>query len=192
MTAPQKICPQCQTVAPLEAAFCRQCGRQYRTQFAPGGVPMASGQPIAPVPPPPAPIAANPPQALSRRMVLAVAAMGALVVFLSVLAIRSSMQQHGSPSADPHTSVGRAQPPPFAPPQVSTAVSSDPVNEEAKRFIERESAEHGLDPPSGAVSSDGRIHLRGGGSITKEEWDKAKRSVQGSQMDPPIPAPPMP
>src|SRR5580700_10799049 len=28
-----KICPKCQSPAPLEATFCGQCGRQYRTKF---------------------------------------------------------------------------------------------------------------------------------------------------------------
>lgn len=30
----QKVCPQCQTPAPVSAGFCGSCGHRYRTQFA--------------------------------------------------------------------------------------------------------------------------------------------------------------
>ncbi len=34
MSQPNKICPQCQTPAPLHAGFCGNCGHRYRTAFA--------------------------------------------------------------------------------------------------------------------------------------------------------------
>lgn len=35
MTQPGKICPACQQIATLDAAFCLRCGHAYRTQFVP-------------------------------------------------------------------------------------------------------------------------------------------------------------
>ena len=186
MTVPQKVCPRCQTSAPLEAAFCRQCGRQYKTQFTSDNIPAPLNVPLAP---PPAEFAAGPPLVLSRRLTQTLTVLGALVVFLSVLAARSTMRH--DVAAKPDTS-GLPQPPPYAAPQVPATTSSDPINDEAKRFIEQEKQEHGLDPPPSSVGPDGRIHLQNGGSITREEWDKAKRAVQQSQLNPPMPAPPIP
>jgi hypothetical protein len=68
---------------------------------------------------------------------------------------------------------------------------SDPVVEESKRFIDRESRRAGLpDPPT---SSDGRVHLRGGGSISADQYRDAQRHVSESPvMHSPLPPPPMP
>ena len=59
-----KSCPRCQTAAPLNAGFCGQCGRQYRTTF-----PAATPDSNTSVP-------------VSRR-----SPVGRLVVFLAVIAI---------------------------------------------------------------------------------------------------------
>jgi hypothetical protein len=34
MSQPNKICPRCQTPAPLSAGFCGSCGHRYRTAFS--------------------------------------------------------------------------------------------------------------------------------------------------------------
>jgi len=68
---------------------------------------------------------------------------------------------------------------------------TDPLVAESKRFIERESRHAGL--PEAPASSDGRVHLRGGGSITTDQYRDAARRVQESPvMHTPIPPPPMP
>jgi hypothetical protein len=67
----------------------------------------------------------------------------------------------------------------------------DPLVAESKRFIDHESRHAGLDQTP--VSSDGRVHLRGGGSITPEQYRDAQRRVNDSPViRAPIPAPPMP
>ena len=189
MTSPQKICPQCQTPAPLDAAFCRRCGRQYRTQFAATGVPAASAPPLAQ---PPTDFSSKPAMAFSRPMLQGIAVLGALVVFLGVLAVRSATRHDPAPAAAPTDRSLLPQPPPYSAPQVSTTTSSDPVNDQAKRFIEQARQENGLEPPSGSVGSDGKIHLQSGGTITKEEWDRASRSIKNSPLNPPMPPPPVP
>lgn len=72
----------------------------------------------------------------------------------------------------------------------SNAAHSDPVDDQARRVIETESPKIGI-PPSASVSPDGRIHLRSGGTISKEEWDNARRKAQESPVirdsSPPIP-----
>ncbi len=68
---------------------------------------------------------------------------------------------------------------------------TDPLVAASKRFIERESRHAGLPEPP--ASSDGRVHLRGGGSISTEQYRDAQRHVQESPvLHSPIPAPPMP
>lgn len=55
MAANHKQCPQCRTIAALDARFCSQCGHQYRTVFTqPSDQTMAFG-----TPPPPQPTAAS-------------------------------------------------------------------------------------------------------------------------------------
>lgn len=67
----------------------------------------------------------------------------------------------------------------------------DPVAEQARRAVERASQELDLPPPNAARDADGRIRLRGGGSVRQEEWDRARRKVQESPYlrEPPMPPP---
>ena len=55
MTPPQKICPKCQAVAPIDAPICRNCAHAFRTQFAPplGQTQAVSPQPVLSHPSPP-------------------------------------------------------------------------------------------------------------------------------------------
>jgi hypothetical protein len=66
----------------------------------------------------------------------------------------------------------------------------DPLEDAARRTISREAPNVGL-PPSGAVSSDGQVHLRSGGAISVEEWNEAKRKLQDNPLlkEPPPPPP---
>ena len=57
----------------------------------------------------------------------------------------------------------------------------DPLEEAAKREIDSASMRiPGAQPETS--TSDGRVHLRGGGSISKEEWEEAARKVQSSRL----------
>jgi hypothetical protein len=68
----------------------------------------------------------------------------------------------------------------------------DPIEEQAKRVVDRENAKLGTQPPANAVGPDGRIHLRGGGSITREQWDEASKKLQNSPVfHDPLPPPPV-
>lgn len=52
MSEPQgKICPRCEAVAPLTAAFCQQCGHGFRTQFPPPPLGHRQPAPTQAVPP---------------------------------------------------------------------------------------------------------------------------------------------
>ena len=178
MTAPQKICPQCQTPAPLDAAFCRNCGRQYRTQFASGGgavTPSASAPSPVPASSLP-PFEAKPQAALSPRMMQILVLLGAMVVFFSVLALRNTTQHGNTQAPAPLDRRDLPQPPPFAPPQVSTSTGNDSNSETANRSAGQERQTG--DPNTPPVGPDGRIHLQSGGSITREEWEKARRAIQ--------------
>ena len=73
----------------------------------------------------------------------------------------------------------------------TAAEIDDPIVDESKRFIDHESRHAGLpQPPTG---SDGRVHLRSGGSITTDQYRDAQRRVNDSPViRNPIPPPPMP
>ncbi len=74
----------------------------------------------------------------------------------------------------------------------SKSTPVDPVDEQARRVIQTESPKIGI-PPSVSVSPDGRVHLRSGGTISKEEWDNARRKAQESSVmqDSAPPTPPL-
>ncbi len=67
---------------------------------------------------------------------------------------------------------------------------SDPLTSQAQREVERARREVGL-PPSAPADPNGRVHLRGGGTISAEEWEEAQRKLQQSPLlrDPPSPPP---
>jgi hypothetical protein len=71
-----------------------------------------------------------------------------------------------------------------------TTGGGDPLEDAAKRVISREAPNVGQ-PPTGAVSSDGQVHLRSGGSISVDDWNAAKRKLQDNPLlkDPPAPPP---
>jgi hypothetical protein len=71
------------------------------------------------------------------------------------------------------------------------ASESDPVAAEARRAVERASRELDLPPANAARDSEGRYRLRGGGSISAEEWERARRKVRDNSMikEPPLPPP---
>jgi hypothetical protein len=127
---------------------------------------------------------------MSREVVALIVGVGALA-FLVVWLIAGRLR-----SGSEATRTGPAlQAPVFAPasPDVQEArpaADEDPLVAESKRYIERESRHAGLDVPT---AEDGRVHLRGGGSITPEQFRDARRRAESSPvMHPPLPPPPMP
>jgi len=97
--------------------------------------------------------------------------------------------------------VGR--PAPQAPTAVATPASNetesarqvigedDPLVAESKRLIDHETRHAGIEQTP--VSADGRVHLRGGGSISPEQYRDAQRRVNDSPViRSPTPPPPMP
>lgn len=190
MNAPQKQCPKCGTVAPLDATFCGQCGRQYRTQFT---SPDAGMPPSAPAPfySAPAPAAPRMPSVWILR---AVQGLIAAIACFAVLSFSGVFRHDGKAPAPVTLSRSTTQQEPSAPAnqetQVRRALSEDPIESEARRVIDRESKRLDLPPP---VSDDGKVHLRSGGTISKEEWDAASRKAQQSPVnhDPTATMPPL-
>jgi hypothetical protein len=177
-----KICPQCGTSAPVDAGFCTGCGRQYRTRFSP----EAGQGSVSP---------AGPPAWLLRSAIGVMACVVALL--LVVLHNRNSSSIHSPadvPVTQPDLSAAR-QPAPDAARHgaASTAPGAipDPLEEAAKREIDQASMRIPGSEPQ-ISKSDGRVHLRGGGSISKEEWEAAAQKVQASRlMKDSLPPPPV-
>ena len=189
MTGSQKQCPRCSTVAPLDATFCGQCGRQYRTQFVPYG---DSSPGVAPAPASHAPVPDFAPRTPSVTMLRAAQGGVAALVCFGVLALFGIFRQDEKGHA-PVVTVAPSAPwsvPPSAGlnAEARKSLSEDPIESEARRVVDRESRKLDLPPP---VSQDGRIHLRSGGTISKEEWDAASRKAQESPVlrQPPQPPP---
>lgn len=116
----------------------------------------------------------------------------ALLTFVVVLFAALSMQRR--PAVTPDTSstsapaASSATSPIPSNPAVSPdttappALSSDPVTAEAQKAVEKANRQLGLPPPSGSVDKQGRIHLKSGGTISKEEWEAARRKVEQSPL----------
>jgi hypothetical protein len=189
MTVPQKQCPRCGAVAPLDATFCGQCGRQYRTQFVPptDGAFHAAPAPVYNAPPPD-----FTPRTPSVWMLRAVQGAVAALVCIAVLAF-SGVFRHDGKNAGPAMTSAPAAPQSAVPAtdqsaEVRKALSNDPIDSEARRVVDRESQKLNLPPP---VSADGKVHLRSGGTISQEEWNAANRKLQDSPLlrQPPTPPP---
>lgn len=189
-----KICPRCQTPAPLDAAFCGQCGRQYRTQFVPPQAP-----PVAPNASPrfaaaqgtfPQEAFAPRGNAVSRPAQWLAALVVAVLAFFLVYWLVGRRPGVSSPlpprtASNPASTerAARVAAPPDAETEARRAVSeTDPVTAQAQREVERAKRDLGLPPPADSVSPDGRIHLRSGGTIRKDDWDKARQGLQNSPL----------
>ncbi len=191
MNMPQKQCPKCGAVAPLDATFCGQCGRQYRTQFVTPG----EGVPQFAVPPPVYNTAPPPdlaPRTPSVWMLRAIQGGIAALVCIGVLALSGIFRHDGKNGAPVVTSASSApsltSPSATQDAEVRKALSEDPIDSEARRVVDRENRRLDLPPP---VSADGKIHLRSGGTISQKDWDAASRKLQESPVlrEPPKPGP---
>ena len=176
MTMPHKLCPRCQAPAPLEARFCSRCGRQYRTQF-----PTASSSSAEAGPPPIAPAAPFEAMPRTQTPLIKEVLMGgtALLVFCVVLFAAINARKANTPHNLPPPPLPPAGPVGLSGPTETPA--TDPLTSEAQRAVERAHQQLGL-PPPGSVDAQGRVHLRAGGAISKEEWEAARRKVEQSPL----------
>lgn len=156
-----KLCPRCNTPARIEAAFCNNCGRHYRTKFA---AENAQANTEGTLPP------GSPGRPSYSTGVIAFAL---LLLLLLVGAVIHRRQSDQLPSV-----------PQFSAPGAQNMRA--PVQE----------PEHDLDAepapstPDTTSEGDDRIQLRGGGSITRSQWEEAQRHVENSGV--PVEAPAQP
>jgi hypothetical protein len=111
-----------------------------------------------------------------------------LIVFLAAGGLRGREPVRAPEAAAPRV-VMPAEMPSAQPAPPSAPQESDPLVEQAKREIERARGEIGSPPPNAATDANGRLRLRSGGSISREEWEAARRNVQESPVlrEPPPP-----
>lgn len=185
MATPQKICPRCRALAPLDAGFCGQCGHQYRTQFTAPPVVLPQAAPAYASAAFPDPVSAVPRRPLQWLAVAGIAALTFALVFWF-----AGRRNGAAPSAPSSGYIRQASTPQrvSVPSEEDSAArraldaEADPVTAQAQREVERAKRDLGLPPPAAAVTPDGRIHLRSGGTIRKEEWDRARSSLESSPL----------
>ena len=128
---------------------------------------------------------------MSRGLAATLAAVG-LGTFLLVWSIGGRLRGVSPVRSSPEVSAPMIAPRPSATLAAQRQEEAvDPIVAESKRFIERESRHAGLPEPP--VSSDGKVYLQGGGSISKEQYRDAQHRVRESPvLRTPLPPPPMP
>ena len=124
-------------------------------------------------------------------MAALLAGVGAVAFLAMWLWVGPRRSDIGTTSALP-SAAAPVQPPVSSETTARSAVEeADPIVAESRRLIERESRHAGLPEPP--TSSDDRVYLRGGGSITRDQYRDAQRRVQESPvLRTPLPAPPVP
>lgn len=147
-------CLRCGCQNPLGMDRCRRCG--------------------ASLPPPEALLPHQGPARGGRRSSWVIAVFSAAVLGLGALLFLTRIASGPPirPGVPPFSGTGPA---PSASVPAAPA-GQDPLIEEAQRTIRRLQEEHGLTPPP--ADDAGRVHLRSGGSISAEEWERAARSLQ--------------
>ena len=189
-------CPSCSANNFAGKSGCWQCGAPLGTQTTTRPAGRSSAGPATSHHSPPLPSTQNDgfirTWGMSKGVAALVvaAAVGAfLIVWFAAARVRSN--DTGISSAHPISAPSAAPSDRSMPAERSATQDTDPIVDESKRFIERESRHAGLDPPP--VASDGKVHLQNGGSISAEQYRDAQRRVNESPViRTPIPAPPMP
>jgi len=176
-----KICPQCKTIAPLDAAFCAQCGRQYRTQFATAQQPKTDIDPVSPD--------AQTQAHLNESPSLLGLIVGILCIACLVAIGILKVNKHTGPlvtggTAGKSATMGLPQKPPAG----NSERSSQTGPEDPKSLAGQETGSGDHAQPK----EDDTIPLRGGGSITKKQWEEAAGRVRDSGFGVDPPPPPVP
>ncbi|MCX6379114.1 MAG: zinc ribbon domain-containing protein [Armatimonadetes bacterium] len=177
MEIPRKLCPRCQASAPVEAGVCGKCGHQYRTHFTPHQVQPA----ISP------PLQAKPVDGKVNRVLITMLATLVAVGSFGTVIWMGTRPKPDKPAS--RTTIHAQNVAPIERPVQETPIELpkstrlDPVEAEARRALER--AKRNIDIPLADTTpkdSDGRIHLRGGGSVSKDDWNAARNAVQNSPI----------
>ena len=185
-------CPRCQANNFAGQTQCWRCQASLPPPEArPGGAPVGfPAQPPPPLQPTPMIYPPAPANGSLRGLQIAVG----LIAFLIVLFAGWRLTQKQATSLSTPTAFAPSTP--TLPPQAEAPTSppresADPATAQAQREIQRFRQENGLYPPDPPPSSDGRIRLRSGGSISQEEWENARRKVKESPLfkEPPPPGP---
>lgn len=180
-------CPRCRANNFLGTTHCWQCGGSLPPPEVVGQVTMP-----VPAPPPsahPSPNTYYPPpydaaavRRSSRRLML-IPLVFLLVIGLGALFVIAFQSRHGA--VMPGLDDAQARMNAYADRlrremDDSTAESGDidPLTAQARREIERLSEQvGGLGPPS---DPQGRVHLRSGGTISREQWERARDSLRAT------------
>ena len=172
MIAQEKICPRCGARAPLDAGACAQCGHRFRTAFPAAPPPWAEPEAIRKAP--------GAAAAVGKAVLWGIRAGVAVAVGLAVwFMVRGRLAGVSggvtAPGISPSAAGDGMSP--------QTTAGTDPITAQARSMLQQQgdNAE-----PSGAKGSitgpDGRVHLRGGGTISKERYDEARRRLKQSPL----------
>lgn len=177
-------CPQCRANNFPGQPRCWQCGASLPPQDALNSRPSPGpqGSPM-PFPARPGPGVASPPRLLWGLVLAGVALVSFLAVFLLVnrraanekivweTPRRSEPALAPAPAPDATNAANEAP---------ARPENSDPLTDQAKREIQRAQRDLAIPAPDSVSGKDGRIHLRSGGTISADEWERARRKVQES------------
>jgi hypothetical protein len=181
-----KICPKCKSPAPLEATYCGQCGRQYKTRFV-GTLPPAIDSPTSGGSIDARSVSAlnaeRPTPNTGRRtpnLSVAIVVMSVVVAALILTVVQRG--RTGFYSSKSSSSVDQPAALPRSRSEQAAADLESPADDRGSEVpthtLEPDNLGPLNAPPAGAIGPDGRIHLRGGGSITREQWDEANRRIR--------------
>lgn len=161
MNAPARIaCPRCGANCMPGQDRCWQCGGSLPPPEAVLGTPSV-------------------PRGQGRRgapWLLLIPVVAVAILVLGLFAAARLRQRQGGPDSDIRSLSAeiealRAGRPAAARPEEPLS----PEAEEARRTIERLQRQHGLAPP--AADPEGRVHLRSGGTMSAEEWQRYRDAL---------------
>jgi hypothetical protein len=86
---------------------------------------------------------------------------------------QQAIEQLGAMSRSLDQMIDQSQPPSYSSPAMTNPNS---LEARAKREMEKLQRQHGLNPPP--VGPDGRVHLQSGGSLSQQEYDRLRRTLE--------------